>query len=154
MSECSPISVVILTWNDGAVLDIALKSALASESVDVEIVVVDNGSEPPAVVDTDPHVRLVRSAVNLGVSKGRNLGVRSGTGHLVCFLDSDAELEPRTLATLADAVESSPDIALAGPVFRDQEPEESGGRAPPSPASWQGCSGEPRGARTGRSRQW
>jgi GT2 family glycosyltransferase len=130
MTERSPISVVILTWNDGKVLELALRSALSSESVDVEVVVVDNGSEPPAVVDDDQRVQLIRSAINLGVSKGRNLAVRSSTGRLVCFLDSDAELEPRTLATLADAVESAPDIALAGPVFRDQEPEESGGRAP------------------------
>lgn len=125
-----PIDVVIITWNDGPLLDVAVGSALASEDVDVSVFVVDNGSEPPAAAADDPRVRLVRSDVNLGVSKGRNVGVREGCNELVCILDSDAALHPDTLTGLANALLESDDVGLVGPVFRGQNPEDSGGAAP------------------------
>ena len=50
------VDVVILTWNDGPLLDAAVDSALVSQGVDVRVFVVDNGSDPPAtVVASDEH---------------------------------------------------------------------------------------------------
>jgi GT2 family glycosyltransferase len=124
------VAVVVITWNDGALLDRAVSSVLASQGVDVELVVVDNGSSPAAVVPADPRVRLLRNARNRGVAPARNQGVRATTAPLVCLLDSDAELAPRSLATLAAAIDGEPDIGLAAPVFVGQRPEMSAGRAP------------------------
>ncbi len=123
------VDVVILTWNDGERLDMALNSALASEGVDVNVIVVDNGSEPPATVVSDPRVRLIRNDVNRGVAAGRNQGVSEGSGPFVCLLDSDARLHRRTLAVMAEAFDE-PDVALIAPVFTGQRPEASAGRAP------------------------
>ncbi len=123
------VDVVILTWNDGALLERAVRSALDSEDVRATIVVVDNGSDPPAEVVVDPRVALVRLESNVGVSRGRNIGVRAGTASLVCLLDSDAVLHRRTLAVLADAGAVS-GVGLTGPVFSGQRPEDSGGAAP------------------------
>lgn len=123
------IDVVILTWNDGARLDTALASALASEGVDVNVIVVDNGSDPPAAVISDLRVRLVRNRANRGVAAGRNQGVAAGTAPLVCLLDSDARLHPQTLAHMAGAL-CDDGVALAAPVFTGQDPEASAGRAP------------------------
>jgi hypothetical protein len=124
------IDVVIITWNDGSLLHTAIESVLCSDGVDVKIYVVDNGSAPPASVPDDHRIHLIRSDENLGVSKGRNVGVRAGDGSFVCLLDSDAALHPETLAGLRDALIESDDIGLVGPVFAGQEPEESGGAAP------------------------
>jgi len=124
------VDVVILAWNDGDLLDTALTSALASEGVDVEVVVVDNGSEPPVVVPDRGDIRLLRQEVNLGVAPGRATGVAETTAPYVCLLDSDARLHPGSLASLVGVLESCSDVALVGPVFDDQRPEESGGRAP------------------------
>lgn len=124
------VDVVILAWNDGDLLDAALTSALASEGVDVEVVVVDNGSEPPVVIPDRTDVRLLRHEENLGVAPGRATGIAETTAPYICLLDSDARLHPRSLARLVGVLESCPDLALAGPVFDDQEPQESGGRAP------------------------
>jgi len=126
-SELPLIDVVILTWNDGAMLGEAIQSALTSKSVDVTVTVVDNGSMPPAVVPDDPRVRLIRNETNLGVS-ARNQGVQRGTAPTVCLLDSDARLHPRTLKVLWDRL--ADDTGLISPVFDGQAPEESGGRAP------------------------
>jgi GT2 family glycosyltransferase len=122
------VDVVILTWNDGALLGKAVDSVLHSEEVDAQVIVVDNGSDPPAVIDAGD-VELLRSETNLGVAPGRNLGASVGSAPFLCLLDSDAELAPRSLRILLDVL-SDPTVGVSVPVFRDQAPEASGGRAP------------------------
>lgn len=122
------VDVVILTWNDGERLQVAMESALSSVDVDAHVIVVDNGSEPPAVVPDG--VQLLRNEANRGVAPARNQGARAGERELICFLDSDARLHPDALARLAAPLEADPSIVLTAPVFTDQEPEASGGRAP------------------------
>lgn len=126
--EPCDVAVVILTWNDQALLERAVASVLNSRGVRPEIVVVDNGSQPPASVPAG--VRLIRNDSNLGFSSARNQGVEATTADLVCFLDSDAVLEPTTLRRLVDPLLADGSVGLTAPVFRDQPPEASAGRAP------------------------
>ncbi len=123
------VDVVTLTWNDGELLQRALQSVLASRDVDVEVVVVDNGSDPPAAAPDDERVRLVRNHRNRGV-RARNQGTAVGKEELVAFVDSDVRLRPDTLAVLVANLRAQPDVALACPVFEGQAPEASAGRAP------------------------
>jgi GT2 family glycosyltransferase len=119
-----------LTWNDGELLDVALASILGSTGVDVEVVVVDNGSDPPAQIGSDVRVTLIRNVENRGVAPARNQGVRATSAEVVALVDSDARVGPRALAQLTNAVLADSTIGLAGPVFVGQEPEASGGGAP------------------------
>ena len=124
------VDVVILTWNDGELLAAAIDSALASTGVDVNVIVVDNGSEPPATVPDDRRVTLVRNPANRGVAPGRNQGAAAGAAPFVCFLDSDARLLPSSLELLLEPVLGGADVALSAPVFTGQPAEASDGRAP------------------------
>ncbi|MDP9006628.1 MAG: glycosyltransferase family 2 protein [Actinomycetota bacterium] len=124
------VDVVILTWNDGRLLDAAVASALGSVGVEVAVVVVDNGSEVPAVVADDERVVVLRNSHNRGVAAGRNQGVAVGVAPYVCFLDSDARLAPDCLAALVGAIADDPRAALTAPVFAGQPPEASAGVAP------------------------
>lgn len=124
------VGVVILTWNDGEVLDAAVASALGSTGVDVEVVVVDNGSQPPAAPGSDPRTRVIRNEVNRGVAPARNQGARATSAPLILFLDSDARLLADTLKHLCRLMTASPDVGLVAPVFCGQAPEASAGRAP------------------------
>lgn len=124
------VDVVVLTWNDGDRLRIAVASALESTGVDVRVQVVDNGSELPLALPDTGAVEVVRNEQNRGVAPGRNQGVHLGTASYVCFLDSDARLHPDCLAKLSEPLESNSDVGLAAPVFTDQAPEASAGRAP------------------------
>jgi GT2 family glycosyltransferase len=123
------VDVVVLTWNDGDLLHDAVASAASQAGVDPVVLVVDNASDVPAEV-TVPGVELVRNQENLGVGGGRNLGVRSTYSPFVCFLDSDARLHPDALARLVAPMLNDPSIGLTAPVFTDQHPEASAGRAP------------------------
>lgn len=123
------VDVVVLTWNDPELASIAVRSVLGSEGVNARVVVVDNGSKTPFVwTASDPHVLVLRNEVNRGVAPGRAQGVRSTTAPVVCFLDSDAELGPRSLATLVARLQGQ--VGVVVPVFVGQAPEASAGRAP------------------------
>jgi GT2 family glycosyltransferase len=122
-----PVDVVILTWDDGELLDRAVASCRTSTGVEVNVIVVDNGSSPPARVD-DP-ATVLRNPTNRGVAAGRNQGIAAGSAPFVCLLDSDAELRPDSLACLMEELIGS-DATLVVPVFEDQAPEASAGRAP------------------------
>jgi len=124
------VDVVILTWNDGPLLDAAVASALDQDGVDVTVTVVDNGSSPPATVEPSPAVGVVRSDTNLGVGGGRNLGTRRGRAPVVCVLDSDARLAPAALRQLVAPLTGDDTIGLTAPVFSGQTPDRSAGRAP------------------------
>ena len=124
------VDVVVLTWNDGPLLEAAVTSALGSEGVDVRVFVVDNGSDPPAEVPRDARVTVLRNPANRGVAPGRNQGAAVGDSPYVLFLDSDARLLPSTLSRLLEPMETDPGVALAAPVFRGQLPQASAGRAP------------------------
>lgn len=123
----SAIDVVILTWNDAALADAAIAAAARSEGVTVHLHVVDNGSTAPYCPQTQ--MALLRRPVNEGVAAGRNIGARSGSAPLICFVDSDALLTPGALRSLADAL-SDPEVAMAVPVFEGQPPEASAGARP------------------------
>jgi hypothetical protein len=124
------VDVVILAWNDGPLVETAVHSALASDGVDVRVVVVDNGSKPPLQpTSTDDRLCVQRNPENRGVAGGRNQGVAATDAAIVCFLDSDARLEPTCLRTLVSALDE-PSVAIAVPVFTDQSPQQSAGRAP------------------------
>jgi GT2 family glycosyltransferase len=94
------------------------------------VIVVDNGSDDPVVVADRDDVVLLRQDTNLGVAPGRAVGTAAATAEVICFLDSDARLQPDGLARLVGVLEADPTVGLVGPVFDGQRPEESGGRAP------------------------
>ncbi|MDH3295903.1 MAG: glycosyltransferase, partial [Acidimicrobiia bacterium] len=121
------IDVVILTWNDGPLLERAMASVLASTGVNPRIVVVDNGSDIPVTVPEG--VTLLTNASNRGVAAGRNQGIAVGSAPFVLLLDSDARLEPASLRRLHDALQKT-GCSMTVPVFIDQDPEQSAGRAP------------------------
>lgn len=124
------VDVVVLTWNDGELLEGAVTSALASEGVDVRVIVVDNGSHLPPTLPCDPRVVLLVNRVNIGVASGRNQGAVAGTSPFVCFLDSDARLHRDCLRWLLEPLTGEEAVALSVPVFAGQWPEASAGRTP------------------------
>ena len=94
--EAGPISAVITTYNDGAVLADALQSVADQTLMPEEILVIDDGSEPPtapAIIDafkaeTGLAVKYVWQA-NAGPSAARNTGLDRASQEYVAYLDSD-----------------------------------------------------------------
>lgn len=95
------VSVVIPVRNRARLLARALRSVLAQSHSDLEIVVVDDGSEddPRATVASfeDSRIRLLRLAGAHGAGRARNEGIRAARGRWIAFLDSDDEWLPQKL---------------------------------------------------------
>ena len=95
-------SVIIPAYNAQDVLEPCVASVLSQEGVEVEIVVVDDGSRDDtlAVAERlaaqDCRVRVV-SKPNGGVSSSRNAGLDVATGEAVLFVDADDALVPGAL---------------------------------------------------------
>lgn len=102
------VTVVIPTHDRIGSAGRAVTSVLAQTVGDLEVIVVDDGSEPPFVLGTpDPRVRLVRSTEAGGVTSARNVGLREARGRWIVFLDDDDELLPDMLEGSLEAVASS-----------------------------------------------
>jgi glycosyltransferase involved in cell wall biosynthesis len=95
------VSVVVPTHDRSRLLGLTLRSILWQRDVDLEVIVVDDGSadDPAAVVAGlgDARVRLVRHARPLGVSVARNRGIAEARGGWVGFCDDDDLWSPDKL---------------------------------------------------------
>jgi len=87
------VSVVIPTHNRARLLPLTLFSVLRQQEVDLQVLVVDDGSTEDlrGVVGelNDPRVRLLRHESPQGVSVARNRGVAEAVGRWVAFVDDD-----------------------------------------------------------------
>lgn len=85
------VSVIITTYNRAAMVTEAVKSVLAQEMKDFELIVIDDGSTD----ETEERLSIYGSRLkyyqqeNAGVSSARNRGLESARAPLVAFLDSD-----------------------------------------------------------------
>ena len=95
------VSVVIPTFNRARKVVRAITSVLSQTFTDIEIIVVDDGSTDgtnKAVEQFDDFVTYVAHSSNLGVSAARNTGIKTSSGPLIAFLDSDDHWLPEKLA--------------------------------------------------------
>ncbi|HEX3530227.1 MAG TPA: PIG-L family deacetylase [Thermoanaerobaculia bacterium] len=99
------ISVIVRTRDRPALLAEALDSLAAGSYRRAEVVLVNDGGQPPVVPDDFP-LPVVR--VDLTTSRGRaaaaEAGIAAATGDFIAFLDDDDLAAPEHLATLAGLV--------------------------------------------------
>lgn len=132
------ITVVIPTHNRPELFQLTLRTVLAQHDVDLEVVVVDDGSTGDIVADgtdlNDPRVRVVRHSRPLGVSTARNHGADEAAGAWLAFCDDDDLWAPDKLARqLAAAAASGCRWAYGGAVRIDSTLAVIGGTPPPDP---------------------
>lgn len=119
LSDKPKISVVIVTYQSRETISRAL-DPLASAAARgwLECIVVDNRSSDGTadfVSASWPWVRLVRSDENLGFGKGCNRGFSIARSDYVLFLNPDASIAEKDLATLLGALESNSRACIAAP---------------------------------------
>ena len=114
------LSIIIVSYNTGALLRDCLRSVYASQGPEVtyEVIVVDNKSpdESVAIVRNEfPQVRLIESPTNGGYAYANNLGLRAARGDYLLLLNPDTVVPPAALHDMALFMEQRPQAGVAGP---------------------------------------
>ena len=102
----SLVSIVILNYNAGQLLDECIQSIYKTEKVDFEIILVDNASTDKSYkvyVQKFPDVKLIENEKNLGYCEGNNVGIRVTKGEFVVVLNPDTVVNPNWLYELIHA---------------------------------------------------
>jgi glycosyltransferase involved in cell wall biosynthesis len=135
--EVPRVTVVIPTKNRHALAERALSSALGQTVGDLEVIVVDDGSEPPFTPAVqDSRVRLIRNESSIGPSASRNRAIAEARGEWITFLDDDDVIVPEMLGISLEAAMGStlpdPISVLSGASIVDPSGKVLKTRMPPT----------------------
>lgn len=120
MKALRPLSVVVITRNEGAELRRTVENLEATLPEGGEVVVVDDGSSDGSadhLAKRRGRVRLKR-AKNLGVARARNLGARVSLGKVVVFADAHIRTPNLWWRPLVEILEN-PAVGGAAPAIAD-----------------------------------
>lgn len=122
LSLTPKVAAIVLTWNQQDDTLRCLRSFQAVTYPQLEIVLVDNGSEDgtaEAVRAEFPNVRLIVRPENEGAARGRNRGIDYANENLaydyLLFLDNDTEVAPDFLSLLVEDLEQHPQAGFGSP---------------------------------------
>lgn len=121
------VTVVIPTKDRVALLRTTLRTILGQRGVELEIVIVDDGSSPDNAAAIaalqDETVRIIRNGTSRGVAAARNQGIDAARAELVAFCDDDDLWAPSKLETqIAALTDTGRDWAYTGAVKFEQGP--------------------------------
>ena len=112
------LTVVIPAHNRPEAVEGAVDAALAQSLDALEVVVVDDGSDPPLRLTERPRVRVLRREHSGGPSAARNAGLAAARGRYVTFIDDDNRHLPHmaevSLRAIAESTLPPPVAALSG----------------------------------------
>jgi GT2 family glycosyltransferase len=118
------VSVVILNCNGKKLLERCLSSVLVSGQINIEVIVVDNGSIDGSVdyiqrkFGEDSRLRIVSNGANFGVAEGHNVGILQSHGRYIAFLDNDTQVSLNWISNLAKVLESDSTVgAVQGKIM-------------------------------------
>lgn len=112
------LSIIIVNYHSQAKLKNCL-AALQSEppaSIAWEVIVVDNASgDDLGFLAGQPGIRLVRSAKNLGMGGGNNLGIAAAQGEYILVLNPDTVIKGAAIDTMLSYLRADKEIGIVGP---------------------------------------
>jgi GT2 family glycosyltransferase len=125
-------AVIIVNHNAGSLLAESVVSAIASGAT--EVIVVDNASTDDSVnqlakIPSNPTLKVMQNANNLGFAKGCNIGVAASRAATLLFLNPDCRLEPNALRRLIGVLGQEEETGMVGPLLLNPDgTEQRGGR--------------------------
>lgn len=113
------VSTVLPTYNRCKFIEQSILSVLNQTFQDLEIIVVDDGSEDntESVVKSikDNRIKYIKNEENTGVTKSLNRGIREASGEYIARIDDQDEwIDKRKLEKQVDFLDSDKDNVLIG----------------------------------------
>ena len=119
------VTIIVPTHSRPFQLAAALDSIINQDWTSWECVVVDDGSQPPAVLpENNARVRLLRRERPGGPAVARNAGLQVAFGRFVCFLDDDDLMPSWRIRIAIEALEKNPEANChVGTLVWDRNPK-------------------------------
>lgn len=150
MPEKRPrVSIVVVNWNRQEYLERCFKAVLAQDYPDLEVILVDNGSQDGSidlVRERFPIIHIIALDENKGFAQANNIGIAASTGPYIITLNNDTQMAPGCVGALVETMErypkawacapkiisfdDSPVIVNAGIGAKDHMPTDRGGGEP------------------------
>src|SRR3954468_14900843 len=114
------ISVVVLSLNEGEMLQRTVSGLDATLPKAAEIIVVDDGSRDGSadfLNGSSRRTRLIRTE-NLGVARGRNYGARQARGRILVISDAHIDVPAGWWKPLVKILKD-PKVGIVGPGLTD-----------------------------------
>jgi GT2 family glycosyltransferase/glycosyltransferase involved in cell wall biosynthesis len=116
------VSVVVQNRNNFALTSKAVDSVLSHTDKDVEIILVDNGSDSDGLEELknnfkDTRVSILSVGVNRFIGEGNNIGAESASGDILVFLNNHVMVTENWLEPLIDELQANPNVGAVGSKF-------------------------------------
>ena len=115
------LSIVVVTYKESLdVLKQCFDSVAASEGVEFELIIVDNGSSDitKELVSSYRSSKYIRNTENRGFAAAVNQGMNAGSGRYALLLNPDTSFEPYVLRKMIDHLDQDKDVGIASSVIR------------------------------------
>jgi len=121
------VSVITINYNSSAHTLQMVNSLInaTKDTVEYEIIIVDNASEEEDFVHLkplaeDPRIRIIRSRINGGFASGNMLGVQYATGEYYLFLNNDTLVKDNILALFCSYADEHREAGLLSGQLYDE----------------------------------
>lgn len=128
MADQPLVSVVIPCYNDGEYLQQAIESCLQQTMHEIEVIVVDDGSNDAVtrqVLEKQNNPRVtVLSADHTGPAAARNKAIAHARGKYILPLDADDWIDREYIANAVQVLDNAPDVGIVychAKLFGEQE---------------------------------
>ena len=110
------VSVVITCYNQGQYLEECINSVTNSDYPNIEIILVDDGSEDTFTQKTldkldSGKIRIIRQN-NQGVCAARNNGIAAASGKYILPLDADDKIAETYISKAVEILAQNPQIGI------------------------------------------
>ena len=135
------VSVIIVNFNGGPLLNEAVRSVLSS-TIPVEVFVFDNGSTDGSLASVrelagiDVCLEVIENQENLGFARANNIVLKQVRSEYVLLLNPDAVVKPDTLARMLETLSVYPEAGMAGCLLRNPDGTEQAGCRRNVPTPW------------------
>lgn len=130
------VSIIVPVFNAAEHLDRCVTSLLNQRHRNIEVLLIDDGSDDGSggicdrYQELDPRVRVLHSQ-HRGVSHARNIGIGTSRGDYVQFVDADDFVASEMTTSLVNAQRAADaDLVITGFVVRDSATDEQRAVAP------------------------
>lgn len=112
------VSILVVNYNTCQLTLDCLQSVYASKSqYRYEVIVIDNHSSDgsvEAIRAAYPEITLIANKNNTGFAKANNQGMEVASGRYVLLLNSDTLVQPDTLDTMIQFMDTHPEMGASG----------------------------------------